>query len=304
MADKIVVGLVSRTYFNMPLWIAADMGYFAEEGLEVSSVLFGNASQVEPLLDGSYQFVIGSPESIITNAAEGGPLRIVSGNTGQLVHSLIARAPFKRIEALKGATIGILSTHEGVFFHVKAMLAAHGLHYPGDYQTKVIGGVPPRHQALLEGSIDAGAQSVPWNFVAVKEGMNNFGELVDYVPDWQFVSVNANSQWAAANPALVEGFLRALARGTEWFYANRAGSSAIAARELPSPLDLAELAWDHFTGTNAMTRDMSPNLAGLKKAIAILIEDKLLAADAPADPAYYVEDRYLRAARARIPAVK
>ena len=29
MPDKIVVGLVSRTFFNMPLWIGLENGYFA-----------------------------------------------------------------------------------------------------------------------------------------------------------------------------------------------------------------------------------------------------------------------------------
>jgi hypothetical protein len=38
---------------------------------------------------------------------------------------------------------------------------------------KETGGVPPRHKALLEGSIDAALQSVPWNFVAEDAGLRN-----------------------------------------------------------------------------------------------------------------------------------
>jgi hypothetical protein len=104
MPDKIVVGLVSRTFFNMPLWIGIENGFFADADLEVETSIFGNASQVPPLLDGTFQFVIGSPEVIMQNAAGGGPLRIIAGNAGKLVHSLIARAPFQRIEDLRGAT--------------------------------------------------------------------------------------------------------------------------------------------------------------------------------------------------------
>src|SRR5688572_33459663 len=113
MPDKLAVGLVSRTYFNMPLWIAQDRGFFAGENLEVGGTIFGNASQIPPLLDGTFQVFIGSPELAIQNAAEGGPLRIVAGNTGKLVHSLIARAPFRRIEDLRGRMIGIFSDKEG-----------------------------------------------------------------------------------------------------------------------------------------------------------------------------------------------
>jgi ABC-type nitrate/sulfonate/bicarbonate transport system substrate-binding protein len=225
-------------------------------------------------------------------------LRIVAGNAGKLVHSLIARAPFKRIEDLRGATIGILNTKEGTFFHVKTMLAAHGLQFPGDYTVKETGGVPPRHKALLEGAIDAGLQSVPWNYVAEDAGMHNLGDVVAYVPDWQFVSINANGAWAAAHEDIECRFLRAMLRGTGWLYAHRAESARIAAREMPAPLHHAERAWDYFNETNALTRDMSVNMAGLAKVIATLREAGLLPADAPGDPMFYVDDRYLLAARA------
>jgi ABC-type nitrate/sulfonate/bicarbonate transport system substrate-binding protein len=297
MPDKIAAGLVSRTYFNMPLWAAQQHGFFADEGLDVVGTIFGNESQVPPLLDGRFQVFIGSPELAIQNQAEGGPLRIVAGNAGKLVHSLIARAPFRRVEDLRGRMIGIFTDKEGTFFHVKAMLAAHGLNYPGDYEVKHTGGVPPRHKALLAGEIDAGLQSVPWNYVAEEAGMNNLGEASDYVPDWQFVSVNVNGQWAAANRELLVRFLRTIRRGTQWLYANRAASSIIAARELPAPLHHAERAWDFFTGTNALTRDTSVNASGLAAVIATLKKTGLLARDAPADPAYYIDDTYLRAAR-------
>jgi len=297
MPDRMAVGLVSRTYFNMPLWIAQERGYFAAEGLEVEGTIAGNAAQAAPLLDGTYQAYIGSTEPVIENVAGGGPLRIIAGNAGKLVHSLIARAPFKRVEDLRGRMIGIFTEKEGTFFHAKAMLAAHGLHYPRDYQVKHTGGVPPRHKALLAGEIDAGMQSVPWNYVAEDAGMNNLGDANDYVPDWQFVSVNVNGEWAAANRARVVRFLRALLRGTAWLYENRAAASLIAARELPAPLPHAERAWDYFTGTNAMTRDSSVNRKGLANVIATMKEAGLIAHEAPADPSAYIDDGYLREAR-------
>ena len=298
MLDKIAAGLVSRTYFNMPLWAAQQHGFFADEGLEVEGTIHGNASQVPPLLDGRFQVFIGSPELAIQNAAEGGPLKIVAGNAGKLVHSLIARAPFKHVEDLRGRVIGIFTDKEGTFFHVKAMLAAHGLNHPGDYEVKHTGGVPPRHKALLAGEIDAGLQSVPWNYVAEEAGMNNLGDVIDTVPDWQFVSINVNGRWAAANRDLLVRFLRAMLRGTEWLYANRAAASAIAARELPAPLHHAERAWDFFTGTNALTRDVAVNAKGLAQVIATLKETGLLRRAAADDPAAYIDDSYLKAARA------
>jgi ABC-type nitrate/sulfonate/bicarbonate transport system substrate-binding protein len=299
MPEKMSVGLVSRTFFNVPLWAAMEQGRFAADGIEVATTLLGSTSQVPPLLDGSLQVVIGSPESAMQNAAAGGPLRLIAGNAGKLVHSLIARAPFKRIEDLRGATIGILNMKEGTFFHIKTMLAAHGLNFPGDYKVTETGGVPPRHKALLEGAIDAGLQSVPWNFVAEDAGMNNLGNVIDHVPDWQFVSINANSEWAAANSDLLVRFLRTLSRATEWLYANRAAAAEIAAHEMPAPLGHAERAWDHFTGTNALTRDLSVNIKGLEHVIATLRQSGHLPEGSPTDPGFYIDGRYLAAARSQ-----
>ena len=297
MADKLNIGLVSRTFFNLPLWAAMENGGFAAANLEVTTEILGNAPQTPPLLDGSLHAFIGGPEAVLQNVNTGGPLRIVAGNTGKLTHSLIAAPRFARIEDMRGATVGILNKVEGTFFQLKEMMAAHGLHYPGDYEVKDTGGVPPRHKALLEGSIDAGLQSIPWNYVAEEAGFKNFGEVSKYVPDWQFVTVNANNDWAKANRPVLEGFLRALARATEWVHANRGLSAVIAERELPTRRDYAERAWDHYIGTNALARDMAVNRKGLDKVIATLMEAGLLPKDASTSTATYIVDDYLRDAQ-------
>lgn len=298
MADRLVVGIVSRTFFNLPLWIGQQHGFFAEEGISVTTTLYGNAPQVPSLLDGRMNFALGTSESILQNVVEGGPLRIIAGNSGKLTHALLARPQFKRIEDLRGGTIGILNMTEGTFFQVREMLAAHGLHYPGDYKVKETGGVPPRHKALLEGSIDAGLQSIPWNFVGEDAGFTHLGDIIDYVPDWQFVTLNANTDWLQLNRSVAVRFLRVLIRATEWFYENRQGSAVIAARELPCPEDQALRAWEHFTRGNALTRDMSINAKGLEKVIATLKAANLLPATAPDTTVTYVDETWLREARA------
>ena len=300
MPDKIAVGTVSRTFFCLPYWIAVENGYFAAENLETSLTIYGNASQIPLLLDGSLNVIIGTPEAALHSTVAGGPVRIIAGNAGRLTHSLMARPPFSRVEDLKGGTIGILNMVEGTFFQIKEMLAAHGLHYPGDYKVKETGGAPARHKALLDGSIDAGLQSIPWNYAEIDAGLKHLGDVVEYVPDWQFVTVNASSVWAEAHRSQIVGFLRAMIRATDWLYQNRAGAAVIAARELPTSLDYAGRAGDHYTQTNALTRDVSVNVEGLRRVIDTQIEADLLPKDAPTGTEAYVNDEYLKEARASL----
>jgi len=270
-----------------------EQGVFAKHGLDVAYSILGNASQVGPLLQVELDLTIATPESIIQNVATGGPLRIIAGNTGKLSHSLITRKPFKKIEDLRNATIGVLNLSEGSFFQVQELMAHHDLHYPDDYTVKEMGGVPPRHRALLAGDIDAGLQSIPWNYVAEEEGLNNLGEITTYVPEWQFVSINANLTWAQANEDTVVRFLSALLESTAMVYRDEATATDVAARKLPASLPHAKRAWQYYTSTNTLTRDLSINRMGLSKILATQIEAGLINSAASTNPDTYIEPLYL-----------
>jgi hypothetical protein len=92
--------------------------------------------------------------------------------------------------------------------------------------------VLPPAGLLLEDKIDAGLQSIPWVYIGEDAGLNNLGAANDYVGEWQFTTYNVNSDWAKANPAKTEGFLRVLLRATEWTYRDKPMSAEIAAREM------------------------------------------------------------------------
>lgn len=295
------VGIVSKTFFYVPVWAAIQLRLFEQHGLNVELSILGNQSQTDPLLNDRMDIAIATPEAAIQNAAQGGPLRIIAGNTGKLSHSLISRPQFAKIEDLRGGTIGVLNMLEGSFFQIKEMLSQHNLHYPEDYQVKETGGVPPRHQALLNGTIDAGLQSIPWNYLAEDAGLRNHGDVVSYIPDWQFVSINSNVIWAEKNRATVVQFLIALMLATNWVYENREQSAAVAERELPTTLEYARRAWDYYTSTNALTRDMSVSVDGLTKVIQTQLTAGLLGDSASREMQHYVDTRFIEEARSLLP---
>jgi ABC-type nitrate/sulfonate/bicarbonate transport system substrate-binding protein len=295
--ETIRLGIVSRTFFYVPVWAALVRGEFERAGLAVEVSMLGNASQAEPLRSGKLDVAIATPEAVLQDAANGGPLRIVAGNTGRLSHSLITRPEFPTVQSLRGGRVGILNRVEGSFFQIRAMLAHHGLHFPRDYEVIETGGVPPRHKALLEGRIDAGLQSIPWNYLAQEAGLNDLGDITGYVPDWQFVSVNASIDWANRRPWALTSFLSVLLRSTEWVHTHRAEAATIASAELSASVTHSERAWDYYIGTNALTRDLSVNLRGLEVVIETQRHSGLLPAHAPTALEAYVSTAWLDAAR-------
>jgi len=296
----IEVGTVSRTFFAVPLWVGIERGFFAAEGLEVRLSIFGNASQVEPLASGRMHVAIASPEAVLQNANQRGPLRFVAGNAGKLSHFFIAQSRFKRVEDLRGATIGILIIAEGMFFQLQESMARHGMSYPADYKVVETGGAPPRHKALLESTIDAGLQSIPWVYLEEEAGFSNLGDVADYVPDWQFTTVNVSRDWAAGNSDALVCFLRALLKSTDWVYENRDGTAAVVQKEMDMSRAYAERGWDYYTERSVLTRDLALNTKGLDKVIRAQIQAGLLSPDAATDPGDYVEPDYLDEARASL----
>ena len=296
--DQLNVGAVSKTYFYVAYWAAQNQGFFAAAGIDVRTTLLGNASQIEPLESGKLDLVIGAPEGVLQNAAAGGRLRFIAGHTGRLSHFIIAQPRFRKIEDLRGATIGILSMTEGTFFHVQTIMAAHGLRFPGGYKVRETGGAPPRHKALIERTIDMGLQSIPWVYLEEELGFCNLGDVADYVPDWQFNTINANIDRARARRDMVVRFLKILLQATEWVYTHREQAAAIAAQEMDISREHAERGWDYYTGKLVLTRDLEINPRGITAVIDSQRSAGLLPGNFASDPESCLEREFLAAAKA------
>jgi ABC-type nitrate/sulfonate/bicarbonate transport system substrate-binding protein len=299
--ETIHVGIIDRTFFFQPIVVAIQNGYFADEGLNANMrFIRSGEGQAEGLLKGDLHFALSSVEGILHNVERGGPLRLLAANSGKLSHFIVTQSKFKKVEDLKGATVGILTLTEGSFFNWQEIALRHGLKYPDDYRVMQTAGAGARHRLLLEGKIDAGLQSIPWAYVGEDAGLNNLGAAVDYVPDWQFTTYNVNGEWAKSNAAKAEGFLRAILRATDWIYRHRSESAEIAARELSIKPAYAERAWDYYTQTGTLTRDLAFSAPGLRKVFDAQIKAGLLPASRTFDVSRYVAGGYLERARATV----
>src|SRR6185312_16500349 len=91
---------------------------------------------------------------------------------------------------------------------VMQLLAAHGLHWPGDYELRAVGPILARWELLQSGGIQAGLQGAPLNYIAKDQGYPSLCEVLDEVPDFQFTSLNVLRGWARDNAALLLRFMR------------------------------------------------------------------------------------------------
>jgi ABC-type nitrate/sulfonate/bicarbonate transport system substrate-binding protein len=297
-ADTLRVGLVSRTFFSVPLWAAQRQGFFVREGLRVETTIFNSINRItEGLKAGALHIGLATPEGVIQDVEAGGGLRIVAGNTGRLTHFLIAQKKHRRIEDLRGGVIGVASPDEGTAFVVQEILAAHGLRYPDDYSLAPVGGAPARWDALREGRIDAGLQSIPLNYMAEDAGFPSLGDAAAYVPAYQFTTVNSHAAWAGAHGEELVRFLTALLLGTRWMYDSRDAAVALTAEEMELPRDYAERGWRYFTSQRIIPTDGAVNPAGMAKVIEIMGRAGTLTVTRETRPEKYLDLSFLSRAR-------
>src|SRR6186713_3619672 len=75
--ETIQVGLIDRTFFPQPVFVAIQNGYFADEGLNANiRFIRSGEGQAAGLTKGDLHIVMSSVEGILQNAQQGGPLRM------------------------------------------------------------------------------------------------------------------------------------------------------------------------------------------------------------------------------------
>lgn len=303
MSTSLRVGLVTEAFFDLPFWAGVDRGTYAEAGLEVENVVLGGIDAVTAaLLAGELDIAVGSPEHVITDVERGGPLRMVAGNVNRLTHSLIVQPDITRLEDLRGRVLGVSAFSAGTSSLWRSILTGVGLHYPDDYRVVEAGAVPPRHELLLAGTIDAAMQTDPHNYLAEDAGLTDLGPVLDLVPYYQFTAVGVRADWADAHAEALTAFLAASIRATEWMFDDRDGAIELAGRHMPIERRYLERAWDDHVVTDAVPRDLRLLRASLETTASTMHEfrDEAEGMD-PAEAAKRcVEPRYLAAAQRRL----
>ncbi|MBK8063681.1 MAG: ABC transporter substrate-binding protein [Betaproteobacteria bacterium] len=294
---KLRVGAISRNYFNLPLWIALQEGFFAREGLAVEIELHEPIDEVTRRLhEGHFQFALEVTENAILNRERGGRLCVLGGNINRLPFSFMARPQIRGWQDMRGARIGVSSLAAGSSSLVMKLMEAHGLHHPQDYTLLPVGPILARWEMLQKGEIDAGLQGAPLNHIARDLGYTDLGDPRQTFPDFQFTSLDADSAWVRDNEATVLAFLRAWIGAHRWFHANPEGSAAIAMRETGVARRYADLAWQEFTRDAIFPRDGRASPAGVQTLIETSAQIRALALRSSARASDYIEQRHLDAA--------
>lgn len=214
------------------MYVADEMGYFADEGLQVDVIENTDGSDARFLASGSADFAASSPAVALSTVDAGatnikGFVNNVSSNIFGI--ACANKSGIKDWKDLEGKKIAL--TGEALISIYDPILAAAGVD-TSKVEYVVLGNA--RYEALESGAADAMGTWI--SEYEMCEGMG--------YTDWTFLSGNdvlpqiANSLWvntdfAAENPDAVKGFGRAITKAMYFCYKNPEAAADIALNRYP-----------------------------------------------------------------------
>ena len=221
---KIKVGrTVGGSGFHIPSYVAMDKGFFKSEGFDAAFIATTGGVLVRAAIAKEIEFVpipAGGSEAIL----QGAPLIFVVGQSLISQWTLTTGPDIKRVEDLKGKTIGLGRPGSADYSEIVVTLGKHFKMEPGkDYKVIAFGGEPDRIAALVNRSVQAGVLSFPHAARAEKEGMKVLLKTGDYIPrlGGSFLTHRDNLK---DKRDVVKRFVRAMAKADEYVKANRKGT--------------------------------------------------------------------------------
>ncbi|HLH21320.1 MAG TPA: ABC transporter substrate-binding protein [Chloroflexota bacterium] len=213
----LTVGRAAVRVTVAPLWLAQELGYFAEEGLAVDDQLLRSAPAVEAaLVAGDLQIGFTGMATALTARAGGSEDVMTASYLDVALGELEVRPDIVQPADLRGRILGVQSI--GGTVHIRGLLALQklGLDVERDHiQVIQAGDDPTLAQGLIAGAIDAAPISYTSAAVARANGMHGW-DLGELGVAESSVSVITTATIARERPALIESFLKGLARGVHY----------------------------------------------------------------------------------------
>jgi ABC-type nitrate/sulfonate/bicarbonate transport system substrate-binding protein len=154
--QRVKIGFATISPVIAPLWVAADRGFFAQEGLDPELVFIGSApTLVASLIAREVSFASTAGTAVMSAVAGGAPLKILATINNRSTYDLVARPGITRPEDLRGKRVGVQSIGGGVWMQALLALEHVGLEPVRDQlHIQVIGPLPQLANALEAGAID------------------------------------------------------------------------------------------------------------------------------------------------------
>jgi NitT/TauT family transport system substrate-binding protein len=199
------------------LYTAMDNGLFEKYGIKVDhKFISGSAMNLAALSADEISFLYCAADGTIPGLASGVDGKLIASPLIGLPYVLLAHKDIKRLEDLKGKSIGVSKAGDLDDRLMKTMLKKFNLS-TADVSIRPIGGSQPeRYNAMMGGIVQAAPVTPPLDARGRKDGLNVIFNLKDLNLPFIYSSVHTNLKTLKERPQLVQRFVAAVAEAVHF----------------------------------------------------------------------------------------
>jgi NitT/TauT family transport system substrate-binding protein len=266
------------------LYTAMDNGLFDKYAIKVEhKFISGSAMNLAALSSDEISFLYCAADGTIPGLASGVDGKLIASPLIGLPYVLLANKDIRRIEDLKGKSIGISRAGDLDDRLIKTMLKKFNLS-TADVTIRPMGGSQPeRYSAMMAGVIQAAPVTPPLDARGKKDGFNIVYNLKELNLPFIYSSVHTNPKTMKERPQLAQRFVAAIAESIHFAEKNPDKAKASLSKILKIPdLDTLQSAYDTYA-VSLVNRSMVVPVNALTEAIEAARETGTNVRKKPAD---------------------
>ena len=213
---KIVEGFVSHGALQWPEYIATELGWFKEGGLDLDMVVVGGGA-AQQLAAGALNIGYSGFPDFIRATNQGAPVKIVINGIAAPPYAVFAKPQIKKIADLKGKIVSIGGSKDITLIYMEAFIGSAGLKAK-DVDFVFAKATQDRFAALISGGADAAILYPPATFRAAAQGFTNLGDIEEHLKGFPFTVWAVNTDWAQKNRPALLAYVKAYGRAVRWLY--------------------------------------------------------------------------------------
>lgn len=252
------------------LYTAMNNGLFEKYGIKVEhKFISGSAMNLAALSADEVSFLYCAADGTIPGLASGIDGKLVASPLIGLPYVLLAQKDIKRMEDLKGKSIGVSKAGDLDDRLMKTLLKKSNLS-AADVTIRPIGGSQPeRYNAMMAGIIHAAPVTPPLDARGKKDGLNLIYNLKDLNLPFIYSSVHTNPKTLKERPLLVQRFVAAIAESLHFAEKNPDKAKASLSKVLKiADTEILQSAYDAYA-ISLVNRSMLVPAGALADAIDV-----------------------------------
>jgi NitT/TauT family transport system substrate-binding protein len=222
-AEEIVVSNYAQTVNGMPFAVAKALGYFQQEGANVTGILtsMGGGTTIRNALGGDLAYAETNLPSVVIANQQGAKFKIISGNAhtvAEFFWIVMPNSPIKTLEDLKGKKLGFTNAKSTSQALNILLLEKLGIPRSGVDQV-MTGGFGQMLVVLEKGGIDAGPVADPM-YTKNKQKYRVLVPATKVLPPLTNVVGVTTEEAARTKGDFIRAVVRARRRAVEFIYSN------------------------------------------------------------------------------------